>query len=380
MERFDVCIVGAGVVGLAIAYQLSHSAEYAKRSILILDRLPSFGQSTSSRNSEVIHGGIYYPPGSLKAKLCLEGKPLLYRYLEQRSIPHRKIGKLIVAQANQVEALERILGNATNCGMQDLELLDQSQLQRQEPKVSACFALYSPSTGIIDSHAYMYSLLHDCQQQGVIFAANTCVENIQPLNSGFKLTTSIAGSKRTSLEHYEFTSATVINTAGLEAHLLARKIDGLDPKTIPNIYYCKGDYFSYAKPSPFSHLIYPVPEANTAGLGIHSTLDLSNQLKFGPDTEYIDSPQFAVGEQKHGKFVAAIRSYFPELSADALVPAYSGIRPKLSGPGETPADFMVQTQHCHGIQGLIQLFGIESPGLTASLALGKHIATLLETL
>ncbi len=379
MERFDVCIVGAGVVGLAIAYQLSHCAANTKRSILILDRLPGFGQSTSSRNSEVIHGGIYYPPGSLKAKLCLEGKPLLYEYLERKNIPHRKIGKLIVAQANQAEALERILDNAASCGMQDLELLEKIQLQRQEPQVSACFALYSPSTGIIDSHAYMHSLLHDCQQQGVIFAANTLVEKIQPQSSGFKLTTSITGSKGAAAENYEFTSAAIINTAGLEAHLLARKIAGLDPKTIPHIHYCKGDYFSYGKPSPFSHLIYPVPEANTTGLGIHSTLDLSNQLRFGPDTEYIDSPHYRVSEQKRGKFAAAIRSYFPKLSADALIPAYAGVRPKLSGPGEAPADFLIQTQHSHGIAGLIQLFGIESPGLTASLALGKHIATLLET-
>ena len=378
MDRFDICIIGAGAVGLATAYQLSQSATFGERSILILDSAPSFGHGTSSRNSEVIHGGIYYPANSLKAKLCIEGKTLLYRYLKDKDIPHRQIGKIIVAQAHQREALETLLNNANRCGMHDLHWLEKSQLQSQEPEVSACFALYSPSTGIVDSHTYMFSLLHDCQKQGVVFAANTKVEKIQPLGSEFSLITSIRSSNSERPEHYEFRSKTVINAAGLGAHTLAKTIDGIALGSIPNIYLCKGDYFNYTKRSPFSHLIYPVPEANTTGLGVHCTLDMSNQLRFGPDTEYISSEQYDVKETKREGFVTAIRSYFPGVVADALMPAYAGIRPKLSGPGEPPADFMIQTAATHGIGGLIQLFGIESPGLTASLAIGRHVSEILE--
>jgi L-2-hydroxyglutarate oxidase LhgO len=378
VDRFDICIIGAGVVGLAIAYQLSHTEGFAKRSILLIDSLPSFGQGTSSRNSEVIHGGIYYPPGSLKAKLCIEGKSMLYRYLVDKDIPHRQIGKLIVAQSHQRQDLERIHTNAAQCGMKQLQWLDETQLNSYEPAVSACYALYSPTTGIVDSHAYMASLLHECQRKKVLFVPNTNVLEIQPLSHGFKLTTDIKSPKGASTALYEFKTTTVINAAGLTAHLLAQKVSGIDLASIPKIHYCKGDYFSYGKASPFSHLIYPVPDANTTGLGVHSTLDLANQLKFGPDTEYISCEQYKVNDNKRDAFAAAIKSYFPALLPELLTPAYAGIRPKLSGPGEPAADFMVQTKESHGIHGLIQLFGIESPGLTASLAMGSHVIEKLK--
>ena len=377
MDRFDICIIGAGVVGLAIAYEISHSQRFANRSIVIIDCLPSFGQGTSSRNSEVIHAGIYYPPDSLKAKLCVEGKPLLYRYLQDKDIPHRQVGKLIVGQADQSQALETLLANAERSGMNSLQWLGKSQLKSMEPALSACYALYSPTTGILDSHAYMASLLHDCQLKGALFAPNTNVLKVRSTGAAFAITTSIKASGSNNNERYQFTSGAVINAAGLSAHLVAQKIEELPQEFIPNVHFCKGDYFTYNKKSPFSHLIYPVPEANTAGLGIHSTLDMANQLRFGPDTEYVDVLGYDVHADKRNKFAAAIQTYFPAISADLLVPAYAGIRPKLSGPAEPAADFMVQTEATHGMAGLIQLFGIESPGLTASLALGKHVAERL---
>jgi L-2-hydroxyglutarate oxidase LhgO len=378
VDRVDICIIGAGAVGLGIAYQLSHSKALAKQSILILDSLPSFGQSTSSRNSEVIHAGIYYPPGSLKAELCIEGKSLLYQYLREKELPHKQIGKLIVAQAHQEAALQKILDNAKECGMEDLMWLNERQLKSYEPQLTACFALLSPTTGIIDSHAYMASLLSDCQQRGVTFVPNTEVLEINALHGGFTLTTSSNGLMGKSVERYEFQSQWVINAAGLEAHGLAAKIAGLGPSSVPKVHLCKGDYFTYSKPSPFSRLVYPVPEANTAGLGIHGTLDMGNQLRFGPDTEYIDSVHYDIAEAKRDKFAKAIQGYFPQVTPEMLNPAYAGIRPKLAGPGEPAKDFLIQTKEDHGIEGLIQLFGIESPGLTASLAIGNHVLKVLK--
>jgi L-2-hydroxyglutarate oxidase LhgO len=378
VDHFDICIVGAGAVGLAIAYQLAHSDDFAKRSIVVVDSLPSFGQSNSSRNSEVIHAGIYYTPGSLKAALCLEGKSLLYAYLQSKDIPYQQIGKLIVAQAHQRDALRAIHTNAIDCGMTTLQWLDKPQLEHYEPEVSACFALYSATTGIFDSHAYMASLLHDSQQQGVIFAPNTTVLRINPQVSGFSVETSLRGLNGAADESYEFSASAVINAAGLGAQRLAESVEGLDRSAIPKLHYCKGDYFTYSKPSPFSHLIYPVPEANTTGLGIHSTLDMNKQLRFGPDTQYLDAPHYDVDEGKREKFAGAIQAYFPAISASQLMPGYAGIRPKLSGPGEAAADFMIQTADKHGIAGLIQLFGIESPGLTASLAIGRYVRDQLE--
>ncbi len=378
MDRVDICIIGAGAVGLAIARQLSQADAFASSSILIVDSLPNFGQSTSSRNSEVIHGGIYYQPGSLKAKLCLEGKSLLYKYLRQKELAHCQLGKLIVAQAHQLEALQKLFDNAKQCGVADLQWLNEGQLKTYEPQLTARFGLLSPTTGIFDSHAYMASLLSDCQQQGVTFVPNTKALEIKPSRGEFTVTTSSKSPLGISHELYEFQSQWVINSAGLEAHELAENIVGLDPSSVPKVHLCKGDYFTYNKPSPFSRLVYPVPEANTAGLGIHGTLDMGGQLRFGPDTEFIDSVHYDINESKRDKFAQAIQTYFPHITSASLHPAYAGIRPKLAGQGEPAADFLIQSQDDHGIEGLIQLFGIESPGLTASLAIGNHVKELMK--
>lgn len=378
MDQVDICIVGAGVVGLAIARELAVSRRVSNPSIVLLDQQNSFGQGISSRNSEVIHGGIYYAPDSLKAKLCIKGKALLYDYLREKQIAHRQIGKLIVGQKHQEAELKRIQENAARCGMDDLHWLNKPQIETHEPSVSCCFGLLSSSTGIVDSHALMLNLLHDCQQQNVVFTPNTQVLRVCPQSAGFNIATGIRSNNSNLVQDYSFHTKVLINTAGLEAHLLSRCIDDLPDSATPRVYYCKGDYFSYSKRSPFSHLIYPVPEPNTAGLGIHSTLDLNNQLKFGPDVEYIDEISYRVKPEKRLQFARSIQAYFPQLDADALQPAYAGIRPKLSGPGEPPADFLIQTSEVHGLTGLVQLFGIESPGLTACLAIGKEIAALAE--
>ncbi len=371
-DSFDICIIGAGVIGLAIAYALARKFEQQKLDILVLEQEASFGQHISSRNSEVIHAGIYYPANSLKAKLCVRGKELLYQHCEQFQVPYREIGKLIVGRENELEALLELQENAKNNGVFDLQLMDKAQTGKIEPALTADVALFSPSTGIIDSHSYMQSLLHLAQNRGVHFSPYSRVEGIAVKASGFLVRCLLDGAK--NQEQYQFRCRHLINSAGLQAQSVANSIDAVPKEIIPALYYCKGDYFEYRSKNPFSHLVYPLPDPNTAGLGIHATMDLSSQLRFGPDSDYVSSLDYEVSADKAALFAEKIASYFPSITADKLKPAYAGIRPKLAGPGDPAADFMIQGYSEHHLPGLIQLFGIESPGLTASLAIAEKVA------
>ncbi|NKB31723.1 MAG: FAD-dependent oxidoreductase [Pseudomonadales bacterium] len=376
MDNFEVVIVGAGVLGLAAAYRLCESPKFKNKSVLLVDSEANFGTQTSSRNSEVIHAGIYYATDSLKAKHCVEGKHLLYEHLSKFQLPHKKLGKLIVAQKGEEEALSAIKEKALRNGVDDLTEIDKEQLKKIEPEVNGSAALLSPSTGIIDSHSYMQNLLHLAESRGVTFAPYTQIESVNSTTEGFSVNATLIHANKK--ESYQFRCSKFVNCAGLEAQKLAGKTEGVDPALIPQIHLCKGDYFSYVGISPFSHLIYPMPEANHTGLGIHSTLDIGGQLRFGPDTEYVNTQNYAIDAQKSVAFAEAISRYFPAISAQKLQPAYSGIRPKIAGPGEIAGDFEIQDRSIHGIEGLIQLFGMESPALTASLAIGNHITALLE--
>lgn len=377
MEKFEACVVGAGVVGIAIAHALSSSKDIDPEKILLLDSKAGFGQGISSRNSEVIHGGLYYRPGSLKAELCIRGKALLYEYLSANGVAHARCGKLIVAQRHQQEELLALMDNGVKSGVHDLELLNKSQLFLKEPSLSAYSAILSPSTGIVDSHHYMHSLLDKAQQRGVIFAANSPVSTINPCSDGFEVSIQTRETDRVEATEYSFTSALLINSAGLSADNISNKIIGIEKELIPKVWLCKGDYFSYGGTNPFAHLIYPVPEANTVGLGIHCTMDLNNRLRFGPDAVYVSREGYDVEPNKKELFATAVQCYFPGLKPNQLEPSYSGIRPKLSGPDESAQDFVFQTENEHKFKGLVQLFGIESPGLTASQAIAEHVTQLV---
>jgi len=375
-DSFDICVIGAGVIGLAIAYELAKKYKNQNVSIVILERESGFGQHVSSRNSEVIHAGIYYSTGSLKAELCVTGKELLYSHCEQFGIAHQKTGKLIVAKNTEADALAQLKENAIANGVLDLQLLNRTELQILEPHIEADAALHSPSTGIIDSHSFMQSLLHLAENLGVQFSPYSRVEKIDTQADTFVVHCQLDENRNP--EQYQFNCQQLINAAGLEAQSVALSVSAVPKSSIPKLHYCKGDYFDYRGRNPFSHLIYPMPEANTAGLGIHATMDMSSQLKFGPDTQYVESIDFEIDGSKAQAFAESISSYFPMIEAGDLKPAYSGIRPKLSGQGEAPADFEIQGESAHGVPGLIQLFGMESPGLTASLAIGRYIADRVE--
>lgn len=375
-DSFDICIVGAGVVGLAIAYELATRTKGRSLSIVVLEQEPSFGQHVSSRNSEVIHAGIYYPAASLKAKFCVPGKEMLYAYCEQFAVSHRKPGKLIVAKSAETDALERLRSLALENGVNDLQFLDGKELKKLEPDVRADAALLSPSTGIIDSHDFMQSLLHQAEIRGAHFSPYTRVREVGRATDGF-VVHCVLDEKR-SPENYQFDCRHLVNAAGLEAQTLAGNIEGVLSESIPALHYCKGDYFDYRSRSPFRHLIYPMPENNTVGLGIHATLDIAGQLKFGPDTEYIDRIDYTVDASKAHSFAERIAHYFPAIEPADLKPAYSGIRPKLAPAGAPPADYIIQEQREHGVPGLIQLFGMESPALTSSLAIARYVAERIE--
>lgn len=371
MEHFDLCIVGAGVVGLALAERFAHTRPRTF-SILLVDSNASFGRETSSRNSEVIHAGIYYTPGSRKAQLCTEGRHLLYQYCQAHGIAHRRIGKFIVAQEHEQEGLERIFRIATHNGVEDLQWVSQQALSEIEPLVHAHHALYSPGTGILDSHGLMSTLLAEAERAGVQYAPLTRVVAVQAQDGGFIVQTECGVPGH--LENFEFRCRYLINAAGLHAQDLAKRIEGLDKSNVPALFLSRGCYFSLAGKAPFRHLIYPVPEQNQRGLGIHATLDLAGQVRFGPDVEYVEEIDYRVPEERREIFVEAIRRYYPGLRADQLHPDYSGIRPKLSAPDGGVADFLIQDETTHGLPGLVQLFGIESPGLTASLAIARLVA------
>ncbi len=374
MDKVDVIIIGAGVVGLAIAAKISQ--QY--KQVLIIDPHNQVGQETSSRNSEVIHAGIYYPQDSLKAKLCVRGNALLYRHCQQYKVPFRKTGKYIVAVNEQEQAqLNQIKLKANNNGVSDLEFLNSRQLIKEEPQLNAHSALVSPSTGILNGHDYMQSLLWQAQQNGAFFVGCSEFIKAQKNENGFT-----AEIKNTVDETSNQISCNLlINAAGLNAQHCANNIEGLSNTNIPPLFYCRGHYFTYQGKSPFKHLIYPVPDKNTTGLGIHSTLDMAGQIKFGPDVQYIDQINYQFDEQKveqlKAHFAQAIQRYWPQLNIEKLQPGYTGIRPKLQGPGQEFMDFSIQGQSQHGVEGLVNLFGIESPGLTASLAIAEHVCSQL---
>ena len=364
LDRVDAIVVGAGVVGLAIAARISQRFP----NVLLVDKNVSFGEETSSRNSEVIHAGIYYPKDSLKADLCVSGNKMLYQYCEKRYVPIQRLGKLIVAQNPDEEAyLQQTSEKAIANGVEDLKWVSQQQLRRSIPELCATAALLSPSTGIVDVHSYMLSLLSDIEKNGGAFVAQTEMVQSRAVDDGFHVTLHSQG------EEMELASTYLVNSAGLHAEHVANCIEGLAAIHIPKIHWCRGHYFSYGGNNPFKQLIYPVPEANGVGLGIHATLDMGGQLKFGPDAEYIDCLEYGVNPDLKDKFTRAIQRYFPQLDPDKLQPAYSGIRPKLQGPDDSVNDFCIQGADVHGVNGLVNLFGIESPGLTASLAIATIV-------
>lgn len=365
MDSIDTLIIGAGALGLACAARLAEPG----RSTLIVEQEALLGSHTSSRNSEVIHAGIYYPPGSLKAELCLEGRERLYAWCAQWQVPHRRLGKLLVAVSDEERGkLDALANNARASGVDELQPITGAQLSALEPAVRGSAALLSPNTGIIDSHAFMQSLLAYAEQRGAELVLQTRVDRLRHDGDGWIVSGSSAG------EPFSLKAQRVINAAGLFAQQLATHTDDLAPQHIPTLHMCQGNYFNYNGKSPFSHLVYPMPDANTSGLGVHATLDLGGQLRFGPDTRYLDTIDYRVDESLRDAFASAIRRYFPALDSARLVPGYAGIRPKLSGPGDAAQDFMLQMPAEHGLPGLVNLFGIESPGLTASLAIAERIA------
>ena len=365
-ERVDCVVIGAGVIGLAVARALALNG----REVIVLDAARTIGTETSSRNSEVIHAGIYYPRNSLKALLCVAGRRALYRYCEQRQVPYRACGKLIIATSDQqITVLEQLLKQARSNSVHDLQWLDAEQVRDMEPAIRCTGALRSPSTGIIDSHALMLALQADVEHAGGL-----CVF-LSPLEGGEIRTDGIAldvGGE----EPIRLLARTVINCAGLHADRIARNLRGFPGERVPMHYYAKGNYYTLCGRSPFRSLVYPVPEQ--AGLGVHVTLDLGGQARFGPDVEWIAHIDYGVDPKRAEVFYDAVRRYWPELQDGALLPGYAGIRPKLHGPGEPPVDFMIEGPASHGVKGLVHLFGIESPGLTASLAIADYVVNLLQ--
>ncbi len=365
MESVECVVIGAGVVGLAIARELAQQG----KEVLILEAEERYGLGNSSRNSEVIHAGIYYPANSLKAQFCVQGRQLLYDYCESRNVPHQRCGKLIVASdESQRETLLKIAQSAAINGVDDLQLVEQDELRKLEPELDCALALWSPSTGIIDSSALMLSLLGDAEHHNASLVCQSPVVSGQITTDRFELT---VGTE----QPFEVACKTLINSAGLGAQTVAHSLQGLDSKHVPPSFYAKGNYFSLQGKAPFQHLIYPVPEPG--GLGTHLTLDLAGGARFGPDVEWLDTIDYSVDVNRKAQFIAAIQRFWPTVDAEQLNADYAGIRPKITGPGETAADFMIQGPSDHGIHRLVNLFGIESPGLTSSLAIAKHVSTLV---
>ncbi|WP_119167673.1 NAD(P)/FAD-dependent oxidoreductase [Algihabitans albus] len=367
VDRIDAVVIGAGVVGLAVARALA----LAGRDVVVLERAGEIGSETSSRNSEVIHAGIYYPTGSLKARTCLDGKQALYRYCAEHAVGHARCGKLIVAtDAAQIPTLAELKTKAAANGVSDLVWKTPEEVRDLEPAVSCVAALLSPSSGIVDSHGLMLSYLGDAEAAGAMVAFHAPLEAAAVTPEGLRL--EVGGQAPMTL-----LAETVINAAGLSAVETALRIEGLPKSAIPTAYFAKGSYYTLAGRSPFARLIYPVPEA--AGLGVHVTVDLGGAARFGPDVEWVSRPDdYDVDPDRALAFYDAVRRYWPELPDGALQPGYAGIRPKLQAPGEPARDFVVQGAEAHGVPGLVNLFGIESPGLTASLALADLTLDTLE--
>lgn len=401
-DILDCVVVGAGVVGLAVARALA----LAGREVVVLEAAEGIGTGTSSRNSEVIHAGIYYPKGSLKARLCVQGKQALYAYCAERGVPHRRCGKLIVATEDaQLTALADIHAKAAANGVGDLKHLSRQEAQALEPEIECVGALLSPSTGIIDSHAFMLALQGDAEHAGAVFAFHSRVARARVVDSGFEIEvqtlTGDPGSVSTSDSAGRAGSSsaagasaggaagpaanagssttwharTLINAAGLHAPDVAARIEGLDARHVPRAHYARGHYFTLSGRPRFQRLIYPVPQPG--GLGVHLTLDLQGQARFGPDVQWVDDIDYTVDPRRADAFYAEVRRYWPALPDGALQPGYAGIRPKLAGPEAPNLDFRIDGPAQHGAPGLVNLLGIESPGLTASLAIGDLVAEVL---
>lgn len=366
VEKVDCVVIGAGVVGLAVARALAQ----AGREVIVLESADMIGTGTSSRNSEVIHAGIYYPTGSLKARYCVAGKEILYRYCAEHGIAHRRCGKIIVATSlDQMPAMHEIKQRAAQCGVGDLAMLDAADAMAMEPALRCHGALYSPSTGIIDSHGLMLELQGDAQTAGAMLAFLSPVSGGAVRGGGIVL--EVGGETATSLA-----CRAVVNCAGLYATDIAGKIDGMPLDLVPSTYYTKGNYYSLTGRTPFSRLVYPAP--TTEFLGVHITIDIAGQARFGPDVEQCQAIEYNVDLRRADGFYEAVRRYWPGLKDGALQPAYSGIRPRISAPGEPVPDFVIQGPGDHGVPGLVNLFGIESPGLTAAMPIAAHVANLLK--
>lgn len=365
METVDTVVIGSGVVGLAVARQLALTGH----EVLIIESEATFGTQTSARNSEVIHAGLYYPVNSLKAVLCVRGKELLYRYCAERGIPHRRLGKLLIAtDESELPALANYAQRAAANGV-PLEPLTAIEILRLEPAVRAIAGLYSKSTGILDSHQLMLALLGDAEQAGAMLVTHTPVVAGKIQSDGFLLRTGGA-------DPFELRCRVLVNSAGLYAQELARRLDGFSTEFVPPTFYAKGHYFTLSGHAPFQHLVYPMPDH--AGLGIHVTLDLGGQCKFGPDVSgWPISPDYSFDADLEEKFYRAIRRYYPALPDGSLQPGYTGIRPKVTSPTQAAGDFIIQGPEAHGVNGLINLFGIESPGLTSCLAIAENVVEKL---
>ena len=369
IDSVDAIVIGAGVVGLAVARALALQG----REVMVLEAANAIGTGISARNSEVIHSGMYYPTGSLKASLCVQGRAQVVAYCQERGIAHRLCGKLIVAtEPSQIPKLKAIQDQALANGVTDVRWLSAQEAMAMEGALKCVAALLSPGTGIVDSHGLMLSFQGDLENVGGMVVLNAAVKSVE-----------LDPDNTSSPRHLVYmadgsvlASHTLINAAGLIAPALAHQFSGLAPQLIPTAYYAKGNYFTLSTAAPFRHLIYPVPES--AGLGVHLTLDLGGQAKFGPDVQWVDTPDdFQVDASRADAFYAAVRTYWPGLPDGALQSGYAGIRPKISGPNAPAADFLIQGPATHGVAGLVNLFGIESPGLTSSMAIADWVTKLL---
>lgn len=365
MEKLDAVVIGAGVIGLAVARALALQG----KEVIVLEQHKTFGQETSSRNSEVIHAGIYYPKNSLKALYCVRGKQLLYDYCRERHVSHKAIGKLIVAQdKSEITVLQDYIEKAGANGVNDLQLLSESETLALEPNISCAGAVLSPSTGIIDSHELMLNYIADIENNGgmIVYDSPVIAGNVS--DSQHQLT--LGGNSATTVR-----CNILVNSAGLYAPQVARQIN-VPEALVPECFYARGHYYSLIGATPFKRLIYPL--ANNAGLGIHATLDLDNRVRFGPDVQWVDKVDYQFDESRAPLFAEAIRRYYPEIKESNLSPSYTGIRPKICGPGEAPKDFVLQGPKAHGICNLVNLYGIESPGLTSSLAIAEEVQKIVD--
>lgn len=363
--QVDCIVAGAGAVGLAVARELA----LAGREVLVLESAGTIGTGTSSRNSEVIHAGIYYPTGSLKARYCVAGKEALYRYCEDRGVAFRRVGKIIVAvDAAEIPILEQYRVQAEANGVRDLRWLSNAELREREPEIVGVRSLLSPSTGILDTHEFMLSLRADVEAADGLLAFNAPIERVQVTHSGFLV--DCGGDAPATIA-----SHVLVNAAGLHAPLLAAHINGLPSRRVPRAWYAKGHYYGLSGKSPFRQLVYPI--AGDGGLGVHVTLDMAGAARFGPDVRWVDEVDYSFDDSRRDEFISAIRRYYPALDETRLQPAYTGIRPKIVGPGARAADFVLQGPADHGVPGLVNLYGIESPGITASLAIADAVVGLL---